>query len=63
MSRLNYVHQNPVKHGLVLVANQYRWCSAGWLERTASPAMVKTVFRFKTDRLKVLDDFAPIADA
>ena len=28
-ARLNYVHQNPVKHGLVLVANQYPWCSVG----------------------------------
>ena len=32
LARLNYVHQNPVKHGLVRVANQYRWCSAAWLE-------------------------------
>jgi len=31
LARLNYVHQNPVKHGLVLLANQYPWCSAGWL--------------------------------
>jgi putative transposase len=28
LARLNYVHQNPVKHGLVSVANQYPWCSA-----------------------------------
>jgi putative transposase len=28
LARLNYVHQNPVKHGLVAVANQYPWCSA-----------------------------------
>ena len=41
LARLNYVHQNPVKHGLVPVANQYPWCSAAWFERTASAAMVK----------------------
>ena len=35
LARLNYVHQNPVKHGLVPVANQYPWCSAAWFERTA----------------------------
>ena len=52
-ARLNYVHQNPVKHGLVLVANRYPWCSAGWFERTASPASVKTIYSFKTDRLKI----------
>jgi len=57
LARLNYVHQNPVKHGLVVVANQYPWCSAGWFERTARPAQVKTIYGFKTDRLKVLDDY------
>ena len=29
LARLHYVHANAVKHGLVRVANQYRWCSAG----------------------------------
>jgi len=57
LARLNYVHQNPVKHGLVPVANQYRWCSAAWFERTASPAQVKTVYGFKTDVLDIPDDF------
>ena len=57
LARLNYVHQNPVKHGLVNVANQYRWCSAAWFERTATPAMVKTIYGFKTDKLNVPDDF------
>jgi putative transposase len=51
------VHQNPVKHGLVKVANHYRWCSAAWFERTAAPAMVKTIYSFKTDQLKIFDDF------
>jgi putative transposase len=41
LARLNYVHQNPVKHGLVGLANQYQWCSASWFERTASPSIVK----------------------
>jgi len=54
LARLNYVHQNPVKHG---VANQYPWCSAGWFERTARPAQVKTIYGFKIDSLKVLDDY------
>lgn len=56
-ARLNYVHQNAVKHGLVPVANQYPWCSAAWFERTATPSMVKTIYGFKIDRIKVLDDF------
>ena len=57
LARLNYVHQNPVKHRLVRVARQYRWCSAAWFERTCTPAQVKTIYGFKTDRLRVPDDF------
>jgi putative transposase len=57
LARLNYVYQNPVRHGLVLMANQYRWCSAAWFERTATPAQVKTIYSFKTDRIRVIDDF------
>jgi putative transposase len=62
LARLNYVHQNPVKHRLVQVANQYPWCSASWFERTAKPAQVKTIYGFKTDRLKVLDDYEVSAE-
>ena len=57
LARLNYVHQNPVKHGLVALANQYRWCSAAWFERVATPAMVKTIYSFKTDKINVYDDY------
>ncbi len=57
LARLNYVHQNAVKHGLVPVANQYRWCSARWFENHAPPSRVKTIYGFKADRLNILDDF------
>jgi putative transposase len=59
LARLNYVHQNAVKHGLVPLANQYRWCSAAWFERTATRAQVRTIYGFKTDKLNVPDDFEP----
>jgi putative transposase len=62
LARLNYVHQNAVKHGLVPLACQYPWCSAGWFERTASAAMVKSIHRFKTDRISVADEFEVSAD-
>ncbi|HSB10345.1 MAG TPA: hypothetical protein VLM38_12730 [Blastocatellia bacterium] len=62
LARLNYTHQNPVKHGLVSVANRYPWCSAGWFERTARPAHVKTIYGFKIDRLKVYDDYDVAAE-
>jgi putative transposase len=55
--RLNYVHQNAVKHGLVPVACQYPWCSAAWFERSASPAMVKSIYRFKIDKVSVEDEY------
>ncbi len=57
LARLNYTHQNPVKHGLVPIANQYPWCSAAWFETTATPAQVQTVYAFKTDRLAIPDDY------
>jgi putative transposase len=57
LARLHYVHHNAVKHGLVRVANQYRWCSAAWFARTATRAQVKTVYSFKIDRIRVVDDF------
>ena len=59
LARLNYVHQNAARHGLVAVANQYPWCSAGWFERMASAAMVKSIYRFKIDKVQVYDDFVP----
>ncbi|MFO1483718.1 MAG: hypothetical protein U1F71_10210 [Verrucomicrobiaceae bacterium] len=58
-ARLNYTHRNAVRHGLVKVAREYPWCSAGWFEKETAPAMVKAISRFKTDRVKVEDDFQP----
>ncbi|MEY2409845.1 MAG: REP-associated tyrosine transposase [Verrucomicrobiota bacterium] len=57
LARLNYVHQNAVRHGLVCVANQYRWCSATWFERVATPAQVQTIYSFKIEAVNVEDDF------
>jgi putative transposase len=56
-ARLNYVHQNAVRHGLVRIASQYPWCSAGWFEREATRSFYQTVCNFKTDKLNVPDDF------
>ncbi|MGO8766728.1 MAG: transposase [Limisphaerales bacterium] len=55
-ARLNYTHQNALKHGLVAAAHLYPWCSASWFERTASPAQVKAIYRFRTEQLKLDDD-------
>ncbi len=55
--RLRYVNENPVKHGLVPVANQYRWCSAASFERTAEPAVRRKLESFRIDQLEIVDDF------
>lgn len=60
LARLNYVHNNPVHHGIVAHAENYPWCSAGWFARTARPAFRKTVLGFKTDSIRVADAFLPI---
>jgi putative transposase len=57
LARLNYVQNNPVRHGLVAKAIDYDWCSASWFAKTASPVFQKTVASFKTDALNVYDDF------
>jgi putative transposase len=57
LARLNYLHQNLVKHGLVSVANQYPWCSASWFETNARFGFVKSVYSFKVDRTNMPDDF------
>jgi putative transposase len=62
LARLAYVHQNAVGHGLVSVASQYPWCSAAWFEREASPSMVQSIYRFKIDRIKLLDEYEPSVD-
>ncbi len=56
-ARLHYVHNNPVKHGLVEAAENYPWCSMGWFRQNADPALRKTVLSFKIDQVSVYDDF------
>jgi putative transposase len=59
LARLHYVHANAVKHGLVAVASQYPWCSAAWFERSTSPAVVASIYRFKLETIRLPDDFDP----
>jgi len=56
-ARLNYVQNNPVKHGLVHSATDYDWCSASWFKKNTTPAFQKTIASFKTDTINVYDDF------
>jgi putative transposase len=56
-ARLRYVHQNPLHHGVVDNAANYRWCSQAWLEHQFPRSFVNTLARFKTDQLNLPDDF------
>ena len=57
LARLNYVHNNPVKHGIVQDARQYRWCSARWFEGRTEQAFREMVLAARMDRVNVVDDF------
>ena len=57
LARLNYVNQNPVRHGIVPIAENYKWCSASWFAESAPPAFVETVKGVKIDQVNVPDDF------
>ena len=57
LARLHYVIQNPVRHGLVAVADRYPFCSAEWFRTRADDAWYRTVTSFPIDRVNVEDDF------
>jgi putative transposase len=57
LARLNYVHTNAVRHGLVREPSLYPWCSASWFQRTASRAFHATVMAFPSDRVSVPDEY------
>ncbi len=57
LARLNYVHSNAVRHGLVRQPAQYAWCSATWFESKAERSFYQTVLRFRSDRVQIVDDF------
>ena len=56
LARLNYVHNNPAKHGLGSPLN-YPFCSAHWFETHGERSFIETVKSFKIDLLEIDDDF------
>src|SRR6266568_26602 len=55
LARLKYVHENAVHHQIVDLAENYKWCSAGWFARNANGAFARAVRSMKFDRVKMLD--------
>ena len=56
-ARLNYVHNNPVRHGLVEDAEQYPFCSASWFKEQAEETFCKKIVSYPYDKINVPDDF------
>ena len=56
-TRLNYVHNNPVKHNLVSVAEQYPFCSEIWFRDNAKASYRRKVESFRYDKVNIDDDF------
>ena len=57
LARINYVNQNPKRHGLIDNPDNYNWCSAPWFKRTYQASYCKTIETFKCDTVNVHDDF------
>jgi putative transposase len=57
LARLNYVHHNPEKHGLVALAENYPWCSMAWFLHESEANFRRTVLSFKYDRISINDVF------
>jgi len=55
--RLNYVNNNPVKHGLVGNAELYPFCSAAWFRANAEPGYYRKVSSYRYDNLEIEDDY------
>ena len=56
-TRLKYVHFNPIHHGIVEDASDYKWCSAKWFLRTATGNILDRVMESIFDKIKVYDQF------
>ncbi len=56
-ARLKYVMNNPVHHGLVVNAEDYQHCSAGFFKFNADKGIRKRLETYSTDKLKIPDAF------
>jgi len=56
-ARLHYIHQNPVKHGYVVNAEDYPFCSYKWFLETESLEFRSLIFSQPIDQVNIKDDF------
>ncbi|MBK9927810.1 MAG: transposase [Anaerolineales bacterium] len=57
LARLRYVHENPVKHGLVDNAIDYPFCSYRWFIEQGENDLKEQVVNQPVDKVNVFDDF------
>lgn len=56
-TRLNYIHFNPVKHGIVTQTEDYPFSSHTGYLRAQPEAIRRIIANYPFDRVKVKDDF------
>lgn len=56
-ARMNYIHYNPVKHGLVKESEEYDFCSYRYYLEQGADWVQKLWEEYPFDRLKITDDF------
>jgi putative transposase len=57
LARLNYIHQNPIKHGMVEKAEDYPFCSYRWFITKGDSELQRKVREQPIDRVHVEDNF------
>ena len=57
LARLRYIHENPVKHGLVENAVNYPYCSYKWFFEQSDNGLKEQVIAQPIDKVDVFDDF------
>jgi hypothetical protein len=60
-TRLNHANTNPVKHGLVRNAENYRWYAANWFAQRADRTFYSTVMQLTFDKIEVPEEFDVLA--
>ena len=56
-ARLHYIHLNPVKHGLVMNAEEYPFSSYHWFLEKADEPFQHVVMNQPIDRVDIFDNF------
>jgi len=59
-ARLNCIHNNAVRHGLVTTASDYPFCSARLFETRMSSGFLRRLKSYRCQRVEIYDPFEPV---